>query len=225
MSDSVPLYRSWRAPAIAFVWLWCCSFEFSAAPSACGAGLGTVGTAICAGVAVAAETESWRPCIFIPANNPMSIAAPAIVGSQMRTRSPFHSCKSASIVFARLSRERSSRLLASSIVIRRFLLVVLAFFGAAALVLSTLGIYRLVSFIAASRTREIGIRIALGATKGNIDKLIVSEGLLLRREGFTPRTWPPGGDSGSRAASTPSCPGSVGPRWWLRAKPPSWPSV
>ena len=35
----------------------------------------------------------------------------------------------------------------------------------------------LVSFIAASRTREVGIRIALGATKANIGRLIVSDGL------------------------------------------------
>jgi ABC-type antimicrobial peptide transport system permease subunit len=70
-------------------------------------------------------------------------------------------------------------LLRDTIAVRRFLLVVLAFFAAAALVLSTLGIYGLISFIAISRTREVGIRIALGATKANIGRLIVSEGLRL----------------------------------------------
>jgi putative ABC transport system permease protein len=70
-------------------------------------------------------------------------------------------------------------LLSDTIAVRRFLLVVLAFFAVAALVLSTLGIYGLISFIAISRTREVGIRIALGATKANIGRLLVSEGLRL----------------------------------------------
>jgi putative ABC transport system permease protein len=70
-------------------------------------------------------------------------------------------------------------LVSDTIAVRRFLLVTLAFFAVAALVLSTLGIYGLISFIAISRTREVGIRIALGATKANIGRLIVSEGLRL----------------------------------------------
>jgi len=72
-----------------------------------------------------------------------------------------------------------SSLIGDTIAVRRFLLIVLAFFAAAALVLSNLGIYGLVSFIAASRTREVGIRIALGATKTNIGRLIASDGLRL----------------------------------------------
>ena len=72
-----------------------------------------------------------------------------------------------------------SNLIGDTIAVRRFLLIVLAFFAAAALVLSNLGIYGLVSFIAASRTREVGIRMALGATKANIGRLIVSDGLRL----------------------------------------------
>jgi predicted permease len=70
-------------------------------------------------------------------------------------------------------------LVSDTIAVRRFLLVMLTFFTVAALVLSTLGIYGLISFIAISRTREVGIRIALGATKANIGRLIVSEGLRL----------------------------------------------
>jgi ABC-type antimicrobial peptide transport system permease subunit len=70
-------------------------------------------------------------------------------------------------------------LVSDTIAVRHFLLVMLTFFAAAALVLSTLGIYGLISFIAISRTREVGIRIALGATKANIGRLIVSEGLRL----------------------------------------------
>lgn len=70
-------------------------------------------------------------------------------------------------------------LIANTIAVRHFLYVLLAFFGGAALALSTLGIYGLISFIAASRTREVGIRLALGATRGNIGGLIVSHGVRL----------------------------------------------
>jgi putative ABC transport system permease protein len=70
-------------------------------------------------------------------------------------------------------------LIGDTIAIRQFLFRVLVFFGVAALTLSTLGIYGLVSFIAVSRVREVGIRIALGATRGSIAGLIVSQGVRL----------------------------------------------
>ena len=72
-----------------------------------------------------------------------------------------------------------SDLIAGTIAVRRFLFIVLAFFGAAALMLAALGIYGLISFIAVSRTREVGIRIALGATRGNICRLVVAQGIRL----------------------------------------------
>jgi predicted permease len=70
-------------------------------------------------------------------------------------------------------------LIADTIAVRHFLFVLLAFFGAAALVLSTLGIYGLVSFIAANRAREVGIRTALGATRGSVGRLIVFQSIRL----------------------------------------------
>jgi len=70
-------------------------------------------------------------------------------------------------------------LIQDSIAIRHFLFVTLMFFGVVALILSVLGIYGLVSFFAASRTREVGIRIALGATRGSIAGLVVFQGIRL----------------------------------------------
>jgi predicted permease len=72
-----------------------------------------------------------------------------------------------------------SDLVEGTIAVRRFLFVVLAFFGGVALLLAALGIYGLISFIAASRTREVGIRIALGATRGNIGRLVIAQGIRL----------------------------------------------
>jgi putative ABC transport system permease protein len=70
-------------------------------------------------------------------------------------------------------------LINDTIAARRFLFFSLVFFGGAALVLSTLGIYGLSSFIAVNRTREMGIRIALGATRASIGRLVVSQGVRL----------------------------------------------
>lgn len=71
------------------------------------------------------------------------------------------------------------QLIGDSIAVRRFLFTVLMFFGGTALLLSAFGIYGLIAFVAASRIREVGIRMALGATRKNIVGLVVSQGIRL----------------------------------------------
>jgi predicted permease len=57
--------------------------------------------------------------------------------------------------------------------------------GAAALFLAALGIYAIKGYMVASRTSEIGIRKALGATHGNIIGMVLREGLVLTMVGLT----------------------------------------
>src|SRR5262249_23507983 len=57
-------------------------------------------------------------------------------------------------------------------------------FGVLALALASVGVYGLVLNIVAQRTREVGIRIALGATRSDILRLVVGHGLTLALAGI-----------------------------------------
>lgn len=71
----------------------------------------------------------------------------------------------------------------ASLANRRFSLVLLGAFAAAALVLAVTGIYGVVSYLVAQRTREIGIRLALGAPGARVLRMVVGRGLLLALAG------------------------------------------
>jgi putative ABC transport system permease protein len=66
----------------------------------------------------------------------------------------------------------------------RFSALLLTVFAAAALALATIGIYGVISFAVAQRTREIGIRVALGADRGAILRLVVGQGTTVAAVGL-----------------------------------------
>jgi putative ABC transport system permease protein len=70
-------------------------------------------------------------------------------------------------------------LLAASAAERRFALIVFESFAVAALVLAAAGLYGVLSGSVAERTREFGVRLALGASRENILSLVVRQGLIL----------------------------------------------
>ena len=68
---------------------------------------------------------------------------------------------------------------------RRFSMLLLGVFASVALVLATIGIYGVMAYLVNQGTRELGIRIALGASQRNILNLVVRQGMALAVSGVT----------------------------------------
>ena len=81
------------------------------------------------------------------------------------------------------SAETFDEIVARSTAQRRFSLLLMTVFAASALVLTAIGLYGVVSYFVSLRTHEIGVRLALGATRREILALVVGQGMRMALAG------------------------------------------
>jgi putative ABC transport system permease protein len=70
-----------------------------------------------------------------------------------------------------------NQVISDSLSERRFSMIVLGAFATVALLLASLGIYGVISYLVGQRTHELGIRVALGAGRNDIIRLVLSHGM------------------------------------------------
>jgi ABC-type antimicrobial peptide transport system permease subunit len=68
-------------------------------------------------------------------------------------------------------------IISSNVAERRFNLLLLGVFGGAAFLLAVAGIYGVIAYLVAQQTRDIGIRVALGALQGDVVRMVVGRGV------------------------------------------------
>jgi predicted permease len=79
--------------------------------------------------------------------------------------------------------ETMDEIVAGSLAARKFSMILLGVFAALALVLSSIGIYGVISYLVGQQTHEIGIRMALGAGRSDILRLVLGRGMKMTLAG------------------------------------------
>jgi putative ABC transport system permease protein len=76
-----------------------------------------------------------------------------------------------------------NEVIAESLAARRFSMILLEAFAVVALLLASVGLYGVISYVVGQRTHELGIRMALGAQRGSLLRLVLNDGMKMALAG------------------------------------------
>jgi len=76
-------------------------------------------------------------------------------------------------------------LLSDSLAQRRFTMLLLCVFAVVATLIASAGVYGVMAYSVTSRAREIGVRLALGAQRGDVLRMVLKQGIKLTSAGVT----------------------------------------
>jgi len=153
--------------------------------------VGVVGHVKQSGLDEAAGTEEfYMPTLQLP--DPAIKTFPSAIGYVVRTegspdafagtiRQAVQDFNSKAVVFDTKSMDH---MISLSLAARRFTMILLAVFAGLALLLSSIGIYGVISYVVGQRTHEIGIRMALGAQRSDVLKIVLSQAASLALVGL-----------------------------------------
>jgi putative ABC transport system permease protein len=145
--------------------------------------VGVVGDVRAEGLAVSPIPESYVPFAQLPFA-PMSVLVRTMVDSESMVPTLAKTVQSLDRDLPLLHTKTLDEYVSDSIADTRFETVLLGIFGALALLLTCVGLYGVISYTVVQQTREMGIRLALGADRNAILRMIVGNGLLLSGVGI-----------------------------------------